>query len=52
MPFRSNHALICEFLKVRKKWWSAPIIVFLLFMSFSVVQSQGSVIVPFVYAIF
>ncbi len=43
---------IWGFLKVRKKWWLAPIIVVLLLLSIVLVLTQGSVLAPFIYAIF
>lgn len=52
MSFRSNLALMWEFLRVRKKWWLAPIVLFLLFVSLVIVLSQGSAIAPFIYTIF
>lgn len=48
----SNLVLIWEFLRVRKKWWLTPIIVFILLLSFLIVATQGSAIAPFIYAIF
>lgn len=52
MSLRSNLALIWDFLKVRKKWWLAPIILFLLLISLLIVLSQGSVVAPFIYTLF
>ena len=52
MPLRSNLAMIWDFLRVRKKWWLAPIIVLLLFVSLIIVLSQGSAVAPFIYTIF
>lgn len=52
MSLRSNLALIWDFLKVRKKWWLAPIILFLLLVSLLIVLSQGSVVAPFIYTLF
>lgn len=52
MSVRSNLALIIDFLMVRKKWWLAPIILILLLFSLLIVLSQGSVVAPFIYAIF
>ena len=52
MPLRSNLAMILDFLRVRKKWWLAPIIVLLLFVSLIIVLSQGSAVAPFIYTIF
>ncbi len=48
----SKLALIWDFLKVRKKWWLAPIILFLLFISMLIVLTQGSAIAPFIYTLF
>lgn len=45
-------ALIWDFLRVRKKWWLAPIIIFILLLSFLIVMTQGSAVAPFIYAIF
>lgn len=41
-----------EFLKVRKKWWLMPIIVFLVLLGALIVLTQGSALAPFIYAIF
>jgi hypothetical protein len=43
---------IWAFLKVRKKWWLAPIIFFLLIMAALIVFTEGSALAPFIYAIF
>ncbi|MCD4700589.1 MAG: DUF5989 family protein [Candidatus Aegiribacteria sp.] len=43
---------IWGFLRVRKKWWLAPIIVVLLMLSLIIILTQGSVLAPFLYAIF
>ena len=45
-------AEIVNFLKVRKKWWLTPIIVVLILLSLVLVLTQGSVLAPFIYAIF
>lgn len=44
--------MIWDFLRVRKKWWLTPIILFLLLLSFLIVLVQGSAVAPFIYAIF
>jgi len=49
---RSNIGLIWEFLRVRKKWWLAPIIVFMLLFSLIIAMAEGSVVTPFIYTIF
>ncbi len=41
-----------EFLKVRKKWWLAPIIIFLVLLGSIIVLTKGSALAPFIYAIF
>ncbi len=43
---------IINFLKVRKKWWLTPIIFILILLSLVLVLTQGSVLAPFIYAIF
>ena len=41
-----------QFLKVRKKWWLMPIIVFLVLLGGLIILTQGSALAPFIYAIF
>lgn len=41
-----------EFLKVRKKWWLAPIIIVLLLLGTLIVLTQGSAVAPFIYTLF
>ncbi|MBO8204962.1 DUF5989 family protein [Prochlorococcus marinus] len=43
---------IWDFLRVRKKYWLAPLIVTILLLGILVVFSQGSVVAPFIYTIF
>lgn len=40
------------FLRLRKKFWLLPIILFLLLFGVLVVLTGGSAIAPFIYAIF
>jgi hypothetical protein len=40
------------FIKARKKWWLAPIIIFLVLASSMILLSEGSAIAPFIYAMF
>ena len=40
------------FMRERKKWWLAPIIVTLFLLSALIVFTQGSALAPFVYTIF
>ncbi|MBT3608188.1 MAG: hypothetical protein HN655_03555 [Candidatus Marinimicrobia bacterium] len=41
-----------EFLKERKKWWLAPIIIFLVLFGTLIVLTEGTAIAPFIYTIF
>jgi len=41
-----------DFMKVRKKWWLAPIVMMLLLLSLLIVFTEGSALAPFIYAIF
>ena len=41
-----------HFLKVRKKWWLAPIVLFLLVLGVLLVAAKGSVLAPFIYSLF
>ena len=43
---------IWEYLKVRKKYWLAPLIVTIVLMGSLIIFTQGSVIAPFIYSIF
>lgn len=52
MSIRSNVSLMWEFVRVRKKWWLAPILLSLLILSLLIVLSEGSAFAPFVYTLF
>jgi len=43
---------IWEFMKVRKKYWLAPLIITIVLMGALIVFTQGSVVAPFIYSIF
>jgi len=40
------------FMKVRKKFWLAPIIIVLLLLGGLIVLSEGSAVAPFIYTLF
>lgn len=40
------------FLRVRKKWWLAPIVLVLGLVGLLILGTQGSVIAPFIYTLF
>jgi hypothetical protein len=41
-----------DFLKFRKKFWLAPIIIIMLALGALIVLAQGSAIAPFIYTLF
>jgi len=41
-----------QFLKVRKKFWLAPIIVIMLLLGVLVIFAHGSAVAPFIYTLF
>ena len=43
---------VWAFLKVRKKYWLAPLIITIVLMGALLVFTQGSVVAPFIYSIF
>ncbi len=43
---------IWDFLKIRKKYWLAPLIITIVFMGALIVFTQGSVVAPFIYTLF
>jgi len=51
----SKLAIIKEFwgfLKVRKRWWLMPIVIFLLLLSALIIFAESSAVAPFIYALF
>lgn len=40
------------FMKTRKKFWLAPIIIILLLLGVLIVMTQGSAVAPFIYTLF
>ena len=43
---------IWDFMKVRKKYWLAPLSITIVPMGALIVFTQGSVVAPFIYSIF
>ena len=41
-----------DFLRERKKWWIAPIVVFLVLLGGLLVFAKGSALAPFIYSLF
>ena len=52
MSLMSNVAMLWDFLRVRKKWWLAPILLFLLLLGLLIALAQTSAVAPFIYTIF
>jgi hypothetical protein len=52
---RRNRGLVSElwtFLKERKAWWLAPIIIMLVLVGVLIIIAKSSAISPFIYALF
>jgi hypothetical protein len=45
-------AEVWAFMKVRKKWWLAPIMALLLLLGLLIVFTEGSALAPFIYTLF
>jgi len=41
-----------EFLKVRKRWWLAPIVIILLLLGLLIIFTESSAVAPFIYTLF
>jgi hypothetical protein len=41
-----------QFLCERKRWWLAPIVVFLLLLGAVLIFAKGSALAPFIYSLF
>lgn len=41
-----------DFLKIRKKWWLAPILLVLLLLGALIAFTQSSAVAPFIYTLF
>lgn len=41
-----------DFLRVRKKWWLAPIIIMFLFLGALIFFTRSSAVAPFIYTLF
>ena len=52
---RSMGSLLREFfafMRMRKKWWLAPLIFILVIMGVLIIFAEGSALAPFIYALF
>ena len=41
-----------QFLRERKRWWLAPILIFLVLLGSLLVFAKGSALAPFIYSLF
>ncbi len=41
-----------DFLRVHKRWWLAPIAIFLVLLGALLVLAKGSALAPFIYSLF
>ena len=49
---KSTWAEVWDYLKIRKKWWLAPMIVILLALGALAAFTETSALAPFIYTIF
>lgn len=43
---------VWQFLRVRKKWWLLPLIIFISALALVLIFAQGSAFAPFIYTVF
>ena len=41
-----------DFMKVRKRWWLAPIVIVLLLLGLLIIFTESSAVAPFIYTLF
>jgi len=41
-----------DFLRVRKKWWLAPIVILLVLLGALIIFTESSAVAPFIYTLF
>lgn len=41
-----------SFLRVRKKWWLAPVVIILVLLGLILIVTEGSALAPFIYTLF
>ncbi len=41
-----------DFLRIRKKWWLTPIVIFLALLGALIIFTEGSAVAPFIYTLF
>ena len=41
-----------DFMRIRKRWWLAPIIIILLLLGFLIIFTESSAVAPFIYTLF
>ena len=52
MENQSTLTELWEFLRIRKRYWLAPIVLVLILLGALIVFTEGSAVAPFVYALF
>ena len=52
MPRQSIVSEFWEFLRYRKRYWLAPIVIVLLLLGALIVFTESSAVAPFIYALF
>ena len=52
MARRGLASELWAYMRIRKKWWLAPILIVMLLVGALLVFAQGSALAPFIYTIF
>jgi hypothetical protein len=52
MSSRGIAGELWEYMRVRKKFWLAPVIILMMIVGAVLIFAQGSTLAPFIYAIF
>jgi len=51
-PVVSLFGELWGFMRIKKKWWLAPLIFILVLMGMLIILTEGSALAPFIYALF
>lgn len=43
---------VWSFLRIRKKWWLLPLVIFIALLGLILIFAQGSAFAPFIYTVF
>jgi hypothetical protein len=52
MTAQSKLGMVWDFLRVRKKWWLTPMLIFMLLLGMLLAAAEKSAVAPFIYPLF